>query len=334
MLKKITILGAGNWGLTIALLLARKEKRVTIWGRNEKFISEISRTRANSRYLPGISLPDEIEFTSNFAEAISDKDLIILGIPSHALRQISEKIVDSKIDVSKTYFLDLAKGIENETLKRMSEVLFEILPEAEKNYAVLAGPNIAKEVALTIPTTSVVSSENSKLASEIQQTLSTNYFRVYANDDVIGVELGGALKNVIALAAGISDGLGFGANAKSALMTRGLAEISRLGVALGANPETFAGLSGMGDLITTCVSPSSRNRTLGEKIGKGKTLTEALEEMTMVAEGVNTTKSAFQLSQMLDIEMPITSAIHSILFEERSPKEVVAELMLRNLKAE
>ncbi|MCC7430286.1 NAD(P)-dependent glycerol-3-phosphate dehydrogenase [bacterium] len=333
MFQKISVLGSGNWGLTVALLLAKKGKKVTVWGRNKTLLQEMTLNRTNFRYLAGIILPENIFFTSDFEEAVSDKELIILGVPSHALREVAEKIKNYK-ELSQTNFLDLAKGIENETLLRMSEVFLQTTNFPKENYAVLAGPNIAKEVALEIPTTSVVCSENLKLAKKIQHTLSTNYFRVYENNDLVGVELVSSLKNVIAIAAGISDGLGFGTNAKSALMTRGLAEITRLGTVLGARTETFSGLSGIGDLITTCISPNSRNRTLGEKIGNGETLEQALSEMTMVAEGVKTTKSAYELAQKFGIEMPITEAIYKILFEGKNPKHTVGELMLRNLKSE
>ncbi|QCX32562.1 NAD(P)H-dependent glycerol-3-phosphate dehydrogenase [Caloramator sp. E03] len=327
---KISILGAGSWGSAIAVLLSKKSYDISIWDRNISLLEEINRTRENIRYLPGVLMPTNIKAFEDIGKCIEGCEIIVMAVPSHAVRQvcISLKGVVKKDQT----FVSLAKGIENATFKRMSEIIEEHFPE--NNVAVLSGPSHAEEVSKDIPTTVVSSSKSIQVAEYIQDVFITPKFRVYTNTDIIGVEVGGAVKNIIALAAGVSDGLGYGDNTKAALMTRGIAEIARLGVALGAQPLTFAGLSGIGDLIVTCTSMHSRNRRAGILIGQGKTVEEATSEVKMVVEGINTTKSTYELSQKIGVEMPITTELYKVLFEGKNPKYAVSELMLRDKKHE
>jgi glycerol-3-phosphate dehydrogenase (NAD(P)+) len=290
--------------------------------------------RENKQSLPGVKIPQEIVISSSFEQIVSGKDLIVIAVPSHVARSVGKKVnrfegLDNIILVSVT------KGIENRTLLRISQVLLETINWLdEAKLAVLSGPSHAEEVSRKIPTAVVVASRNHKTAELVQKVFMSPEFRVYTSDDVIGVELGGSLKNIIAIAAGICDGAGFGDNTKAALQPRGLAEIVRLGVKMGANPLTFAGLSGMGDLIVTCMSQYSRNRYVGEQIGKGRKLEEVLNEMVMVAEGVRTTRSAHQLSKKYGVEMPITGEVYKILFQGKDPKAAVYDLMSRDAKPE
>ncbi|OGW78543.1 MAG: glycerol-3-phosphate dehydrogenase [Omnitrophica bacterium RIFCSPHIGHO2_02_FULL_46_20] len=328
--KNIGIVGDGGWGTTLAVILAKKGCNVTLWGAFPDYIKILKTKKVNTKFLPGIRIPDEVEITSSLDDAINRKDIVVLAAPSQYMRPILTRLAAYK--TSDKIFVSVTKGIENKSLKRMSEIIREILGEAL--ISVLSGPTIAREVAQDIPTTIVASSQDIAIAKEIQSVFMTDRFRVYTNSDIVGVELGGSLKNTIAIAAGISDALGFGTNAKAALLTRGLVEMARLGVAMGAKKETFYGLSGLGDLATTCISLYSRNRRFGEEIGKGKTLKEALKETEMVVEGVATTESAHELANKNKIEMPITEQIYKVLYEDKDPKKAVHDLMTRSPKKE
>ncbi len=328
---KIAVLGDGGWGTTLAILLHKKGFRVCLWGAFSDYVSVLRSKRVNSRFLPKVRIPQSIEITSNLAQAVLDKDLIVIAVPSQYLRQVLKKI--KQLDYPRrAIYLSVVKGIEVGSLKRMSEVIKEELGNIEA--AVLSGPTIAHEVALGIPTTAVVASSEINLRKRLQDIFTTETFRIYTNSDVCGVELGGSLKNVIAIACGISDGLGFGTNAKAALLARGLAEISRLGAIMGAQPATFSGISGLGDLVTTCISSYSRNRFVGEQIGKGKKLKQVINHMKMVAEGVPTAKSAYQLSRRFKVNMPITKEIYNVLYKNKSSLKAVKDLMTREKKEE
>jgi glycerol-3-phosphate dehydrogenase (NAD(P)+) len=327
---KIGVIGAGSWGSAISLVLANKGYDITIWDRDKEILNGIKESRENKKYLSGISIPHNVVVTYTLEECIKFKDILVMAVPSQAVRSVCKQI--EKIIPVSTVIVNLSKGIEIGSLKRISEVIEEFFPN--NAIAVLSGPSHAEEVSKDIPTT-VVAASKSRIAAElIQDTFGTSKFRIYTNPDLIGVELGGAVKNIIALAAGITDGLGYGDNTKAALMTRGIAEITRLGVAMGANPMTFAGLSGIGDLIVTCTSMHSRNRRAGILIGQGRSVKEALAEVNMVVEGINTTKSTYELSKKIEIEMPITNELYQVLFEGRNVKDAVAELMLRDMKHE
>lgn len=327
---KVAVIGDGGWGTTLAISLHNRSYKVCLWGPFPDYLELLDRRRENPKFLPGVKIPRGISFFADIRLAVQEASLIVLAVPSHFLRGVLAGIKGE--DFSRSIILSAAKGIENETLMRMSEVIRDVL--GKSNIAVLSGPTISYEVARGIPTTCVASSENLRLAEEIQDVFRGERFRVYTSTDIVGVELGGALKNVIAIACGISDGLGFGANTKAAILTRGLVEISRLGQAQGARPETFAGLSGLGDLVTTCISTHGRNRWVGEQIGKGRKLKEILAKMEMVVEGVRTTKSAFMLAEKYNIEMPITAQIYTVLYKDKDPKVAVKELMSRQKKAE
>ena len=328
---KISVIGAGSWGTAIALHLAKKKHEVTLWENFPDYLKVLQAKRENIKFLPGIKFPDEMILTSDINSAVKDKDIVVIAIPSQYLRKSLEKI--KRFD-KKTIFVSLVKGIEENTFFRMSEVAKDVLGKINPvNITALSGPSIAVEVANGIPTTIVCagSHENTKKVQDIFMGMN---LRVYTNTDIVGVELGGALKNIIALACGISDGLGYGDNTKSALITRGLVEMSRLGIKMGADPLTFAGLAGMGDMIVTCTSKHSRNRSVGEKIGKGQSLDEVLKGMEMVAEGVWATKSALKLAEKLGVEMPITRVVYEVLWEGEKPFEAVGELMGRSPKEE
>ncbi len=331
MTKKIAILGAGGWGTALATVLAYNSLDVKIWSHSEIEVENFEKFRENRRFLKGVKLPETLSFSVDLEDVLKGRDFIVLANPSQFQRSVLER-AKKFIDPS-SILVNVAKGIENNTLLRMSEVIREVLPECDK-IATLSGPSHAEEVARKIPTVVVVASQNSSILPEIQRIFMNRYFRVYTNDDIIGVELGGSLKNIIALAAGICDGLGFGDNTKGALLTRGLAEITRLGMKLGARKETFSGISGMGDLITTCMSRHSRNRYVGEQIGKGRKLKEIIDEMVMVVEGVKTTRSAYDLGKQVDVELPITVEVFNVLFEDKNPLTAVEDLMLRDPKPE
>lgn len=325
-MEKVCILGAGSWGSALGLVLAKKGYEVIIWTLSQEQADKINKTKENIDYLPGVLFPNNITLTTSLEEAVLDSKIIVLAVPSQAIRSVSSSLKPFVKD--EQIVVDVAKGLERGTGLRLSEVVAEELPN--NPYVTLSGPSHAEEVARDIPTTVVVASENLEVAQIVQDMFMTPKFRVYTNPDIVGVELGGALKNIIAFGAGICDGLGYGDNAKAALMTRGIREIGRLGVKMGANLSTFSGLSGIGDLIVTCTSMHSRNRRAGILIGQGKSLEETLAEVKMVVEGITATEVAYDVSKKLGIDMPITSAIYSVLHEGANPNEVVADLMMRN----
>ncbi|MFH1678935.1 MAG: NAD(P)H-dependent glycerol-3-phosphate dehydrogenase [Candidatus Omnitrophota bacterium] len=327
----IAVLGDGGWGTTLALLLHRKGYSVTLWGAFPKYAAYLKETRINKQFLPGVKIPKDLTITADLKSAIESKDLVVLAVPSQYMRQIIKRLKNCDI-LKKAVFLSVTKGIEINTLMRMSQVIYDELNKVK--LAVLSGPTIALEVARGIPTTAVIASTNKALRAFIAGVFNTDRFRIYTNNDVIGVELAGSLKNIIAVACGISDGLGFGANTKAAILSRGLAEISRLGIKMGAQAATFSGISGLGDLVTTCISPFSRNRYLGEQIGKGKKLRHLVANMKMVVEGVTTTQAAYQLSMRYKVDMPITKEIYLVLYKNKNPRKAVRDLMTRRLKEE
>ena len=329
-MRNISIIGDGGWGTTLAMLLSGKGHNVTLWGAFPEYVETVKAKRVNAKFLPGVKIPHEVNITSSLNEAIENKEIIVLAVPSQYMRSVLTRLTPYKL--SGKVFMSVTKGIENKTLKRMSEIAHELLGRID--ICVLSGPSIAHEVAQGSPTTLVASSGNLALAKEIQDVFITDRFRVYTNSDIAGVELGGSLKNIIAIAAGISDSLGFGTNAKAALLTRGLIEMARLGVAMGAKKDTFYGLSGLGDLTTTCISKYSRNHHFGEEIGKGKSLKEALKETEMVVEGVATTESAYELAKNHKVEIPIISEIYKVLYENKDPKKGVHDLMTRSPREE
>jgi glycerol-3-phosphate dehydrogenase (NAD(P)+) len=332
MSERITILGAGSWGLAIARLLDRNGASVTLWAYDPREFQRLTMFRCDPEKLPDLHLPDSISITNDLASALKDYDLLVLAVPAQHLRSVLRN-AGRGISLSKPV-VNLAKGIETGSLKRMSEVVREETGLGFEQISTLSGPSHAEEVVLDMPTTVVAASRSAEVATQVQGRFSGAAFRVYTSDDVVGVEIGGSLKNVIAIASGIVDGLGFGDNTKGALITRGLAEMTRLGLVLGARAETFAGLSGLGDLVTTCTSRHSRNRGVGEQIGRGMKLHEVLLSMTMVAEGVETTRSARDLARSVGVEMPITTEIFQVLFDGKSPKVAVEHLMGRSLKRE
>jgi glycerol-3-phosphate dehydrogenase (NAD(P)+) len=326
MCKKISVLGSGSWGTALAIMLSQKGYDISLWSWFEQEAIRLSEARENLEFLPGVIIPNNIDCTFDIEKSVDNTNLIIMAVPSHAVRKMSGKI--KSFLKSEQIIVNVSKGLEQASLQRLSEVIKE--ESGHSRVAVLSGPSHAEEVAKHIPTTVVVASKDRKTAEEVQDIFMNPKFRVYTNPDITGVELGGALKNVIALCAGITDGLGFGDNTKAALMTRGIAEIARLGVALGAKIETFAGLSGIGDLIVTCTSEHSRNRRAGILIGQGKTVEEALKEVHMVVEGVNTSKVAFELAKSVGVEMPIVNEAYNVLFENKDPKNAVVDLMVRS----
>jgi glycerol-3-phosphate dehydrogenase (NAD(P)+) len=330
--NKAAVLGAGNWGTTLAVMLAEKGCAVNLWEFRAEAARKVQQERENQEFLPGIPLPDNISVGSDIEKALADVQIVFLALPSQALRSVCRNL--SPLLGEDRLLVSAIKGIEVSSLMRCSQVLEQELVEKASRLAVLSGPNIAPEIARHVPSTTVVAAKSSEDAQAVQEMLRSQYFRVYTGNDIIGLELGGSLKNIIAIAGGIIDGLGLGANTKGALLTRGLAEITRLGVAMGARPDTFAGLSGMGDLITTCFSQQSRNRSVGQQIGQGRKLGDILDQMTMVAEGVETTRAARLLSQKHGIEMPITQQMYRVLFENKDPAEALKELMGRDAKAE
>lgn len=332
-MSSLTLFGAGSWGTALSVHLASAGREVTLWARRPEAAERLRRTRRNPSYLPEVPLPAGVHVTADLEAAAAASSLWGIAVPSQNLRSVAERL--QPLIPSRPTVVSLAKGIENETLRTMSQVLDEVLPSVPASrIGVLYGPSHAEEVAEGRPTTVVASAPEASVAKEIQQAFMTDRLRVYVNTDVIGVEIGGSAKNVLAIAAGIGDGVGYGDNAKAALITRGIAEIRRLGLALGARPDTFAGLAGIGDLIVTCMSSHSRNRYLGEQIGKGRSLDEVVDHMDMVAEGVRTTQSIYGLARQYEIEMPITEAVHAVLFEGRDPKAMVEQLMTRSAKEE
>lgn len=327
----IGILGDGGWGTTLAILLSGKCYKVSLWGAFPDYVAYLNKKRINTKFLPGIKLPEEIEISNDLSRAAEKKDLIIIATPSQFVRQVLKKV--KRLGYPRdAIFLNVSKGIEIGSLKRMSEVIYEELGAIK--LAMLSGPTIAHEVARGIPTAAVIASCDKGLRKSLQAVFMTERFRIYTNNDIIGVELGGSLKNVIAIACGISDGLGFGTNTKAALLSRGLAEISRLGIAMGAKKDTFSGVSGLGDLVTTCISPYSRNRFVGIEIGKGKALKSIRSKMEMVAEGIPTAGAAYSLGLKYKVDLPITKEVYRVLYKNKSPLRAVRDLMTREKKEE
>ncbi len=325
---KAAVLGAGSWGTVLASLLADNGFAVTIYARNPSVAEEINRRRTNAKYLPEFHLPDGVRATASLEEAVVGREMIVVAVPSHSVREVARAAAPHLR--GEPWVVHATKGFEPDTLKRISEVLAEEFPAfLTDRIAVLSGPSHAEEVARRSPTAVVVSSKSLETAEAVQSHLINSYFRVYTNPDLIGVEIGGALKNIIALGAGLSDGLGFGDNAKAALMTRGLAEIARLGMAMGARPITFAGLAGVGDLVVTCTSRHSRNWRAGYMLSQGQALEDVLREMGMVVEGVKTTRAAHRLAQSYGVEMPITAELYAVLFDGKDPSRAVEDLMGR-----
>lgn len=328
LIEKIAVIGAGSWGTALAMVLADNGHDVRLWSHNEHQVEEINRYHTNKKYLPEIALPESIVGFASLSEALSEVEKIILAVPTKAIREVLGRICS--VQKTPLTVVHVSKGIEPDTLMRISEMIEQEMPkDLLKDVVVLSGPSHAEEVSLRHPTTVTVSSANMAAAESIQDLFINQNFRVYTNPDLIGVEIGGALKNIIALAAGITDGLGYGDNAKAALITRGLAEIARLGTKMGANPLTFSGLAGIGDLIVTCTSVHSRNWRAGNLLGKGQTLEEVLDNMGMVVEGVRTTKAAYQLAEKHHVSMPITTALYYVLFNHGNPKDAVDSLMAR-----
>jgi len=329
-MKNIGIIGAGSWGTALAVTLSNKGHAVRIWDINEKHLKSLEEKRENIPFLPGVKFNDNIKVTFSIEETLKDADVALFSAPAQHFREAFKSALPLLKD--DMVIVNVAKGIEQKTLMTMSQIAKEMAPEFR--YVVLSGPSHAEEVGMALPTTVCVSSENMETAEYIQDIFMTDRFRVYTNGDVLGVELGGALKNIIALGAGISDGMGFGDNAKAAMMTRGIAEISRLGVKLGAEASTFSGLSGIGDLIVTCTSMHSRNRRCGILIGEGMKPSEATAKIGMVVEGMYTTEAAYQLARKVNIEMPITECIYAVINEEINAKDAVIALMARDKKSE
>ncbi|MDW7651630.1 MAG: NAD(P)H-dependent glycerol-3-phosphate dehydrogenase [Bacillota bacterium] len=326
----VSVIGAGSWGTALSLALAENCPQVTLWARRRELMQTISETGENRDYLPGVTLPQNVSVTVDLEEAVRNKDALVLVVPSHTIRSMARQI--APLAKKNAIVISCAKGLEEDTFRRMTQVLAEELPACAA--AALSGPNHAEEVGRRIPSATVVTAEKQAVAETVQDLFMTRFLRVYTNPDMAGVELGGALKNIIALGAGISDGQGFGDNTKAALMTRGLTEIARLGMKLGAEPLTFAGLSGIGDLMVTCMSEHSRNRSLGVELGRGKKLDDLLAGMHMVAEGVRTTRAAYQLAKLHGVEMPITTQIYQVLFTDKDPHAAMIDLMKRGKKHE
>lgn len=330
---KIGVVGAGSWGTALASLLGMKGYRVALWVFETEVKDSIADVHENKLFLPGISLSENIVPSTDIGSVVSDKDLVLVVVPSHFMRETVMKFAPYLSE--RTILVSASKGIENKTHLTMTGVLEDILPDFFKNrLAVLSGPSFGREVAKKVPTVVTAASPNPDVAVFVQNVFVTPFFRVYTNDDMMGVELGGAVKNVIAIASGIIDGLNLGLNTRAALITRGLTEMRRLGVRLGANPHTFSGLAGMGDLILTCTGSLSRNHTVGKRIGEGEKLDEILADMKMVAEGVRTAKSVRNLSIRVNVDMPIAHAVYEVLYEDLSPKDAVFQLMTRDLKDE
>lgn len=330
LMANVSVIGAGSWGTALALLLCKNGHDVTVWSYQEEEVRMLSEKREHVSKLPGVRIPDEIFFTADIKEAVEEKDVVVLAVPSIHVRSTARMISPYAKEGQK--FVDVAKGIEEDTLMTLSQQIEEELPQAD--VAVLSGPSHAEEVGRGLPTTVCIGAHTEETAKYLQSLFMSEVFRVYISPDMLGIELGGSLKNVIALAAGIADGMGYGDNTKAALITRGIAEISRLGVKMGGAAETFGGLAGIGDLIVTCASVHSRNRKAGYLMGQGKSMKEAMDEVKMVVEGVYSAKAAAKLGKKYGVSLPIIEEVNKVLFEDKSPKEAVNELMLRVGKAE
>lgn len=332
-MPKIAIIGTTSWGMTLGAILAQKGLQVRLWARTKQEAAKLKKDGPNPALLSGVAFPSKLSITSSLSEALADVKAVILAVPSQTVRQNTKRI--SKHLNESMLVVSAAKGLEVDSGKRMSQVIGEeIRPAFQPNICVLSGPNLSREILNELPAATVVAAESESVSRAAQKLLTTPNFCVYLNTDVIGVELGGALKNIVALAAGIADGLGYGDNAKAALITRGLAEITALGVALGANPLTFSGLAGLGDLITTCASPLSRNHYVGVELANGRQLEEITNSMDGVAEGVSTTMAAWNLAQECGVEMPITEKMYQVLYQGADPRKAAVELMGAQAKHE
>ena len=332
-MAKIGVIGAGSWGTALAKMLAESGHDVTLWSHGAEVVREISATRENGTYLPGFVLPEELRATTDLAAAVRDADVIVSVSPSHAVRNVMTAAM--RHVTGAPYVVTASKGIEEGTLLTMAGVLEEIVgPARAARVCALSGPSFAREVADGIPTAVTIGAREHDVSTAAQRIFTTSYFRVYSSSDLIGVEMGGAVKNVIAVAAGVSDGLGFGSNTRAALITRGVAETSRLAIAMGADPLTLSGLAGVGDLVLTCTGDLSRNRSVGLRLGRGETLADILADMKMVAEGVKNTRTVRALAAKMGVEMPITEQMYGMLYENKPPRQVVTELMGRGLKPE
>ena len=329
-MANLGVVGAGSWGTALALVLEKNGHQVTLWSSREEKAEELRKLRENVDKLPGVKLPETLEITSDIEAAVKDKELVVLGVPSLYIRSTAAKMTPYVHEGQ--IIVNVSKGIEESTLSTMTEVILEEIPGGD--VAVLSGPSHAEEVSRSIPTTVVAGAKTRKTAEKIQSIFMNETFRVYTSPDMLGIEIGGALKNVIALAAGITDGLGFGDNTKAALITRGIAEMSRLGVAMGGYQETFSGLAGMGDLIVTCASRHSRNRKAGYLIGQGYPMQKAMDEVKMVVEGVYSAKAALKLAEKYYVRLPIIEQVNAVLFDGKEAKEAVRELMVRDGKTE
>ena len=332
-IKHISIIGDGGWGTTLAVHLAKKGHPVRLWGPFPAYVRRVAKNRYNTKFLPGIHLPHNIIMTEDLDEAIGSADLIVFAVPSKYAQAVLKKVKETRVDLSGKIWLSVTKGIDTTSLLRMSETARKKLGDAIA-IAVLSGPTIAMEVAKGIPSTAVAASSRLTIAKQVQAIFNSESFRIYTNTDVIGVELGGSIKNIIAIACGVCDGLGFGSNTKAAILTRGLAEMARLGKTLGAKQRTFSGLAGLGDLVTTCVSPQSRNRSVGEQLGRGKSIKAITSRMEMVAEGVETVRAVYKLSQKHNVSMPITAEVYNIIYNKKKPSQAVSDLMTRKTKSE
>ncbi|MCP3967495.1 MAG: NAD(P)-dependent glycerol-3-phosphate dehydrogenase [Lentisphaerae bacterium] len=331
-MSRITILSDGSWGTALSTVLCRNGHDVTMWGPFPEYLEQVKKTGVNSRFLPAVKLPEPLKFEANIRKAVEGRDFLVLASPTQFARGVIWQLKDH-FDAGTHKLINVAKGIENDSLLRISEICGEILGSCD--YSVLSGPSHAEEVSREAPTALVAASNTAGMAGQVQELFMNDFFRVYTSSDVVGVELGGALKNVMAIAAGVIDGMQLGDNPKAALITRGISEMGRLGAALGGDPLTFSGLSGIGDLIVTCCSGHSRNRHVGEELGRGKTLRQILEGMGMVvAEGVKTTLSAYQLARQAGVECPIINEIYSVLYEGKASAEAVNYLMTRPSKPE
>ena len=331
---EIAVLGAGSWGTTLGILLDENGHRVTLWELFPEQVEALSRDGENKKFLPGVPIPDSVRVTGDLGHAVDGAGLVLFVVPTHTMRDVARQVAACGSFDPAAIVVNASKGIEESSLMRMSEVLAEVLPCRKEQICSLMGPSHAEEVSRHVPTSVVVAGVDQPTIETVQQTFFRPYFRVYTNPDIVGVEIGVALKNCIAIAAGVCDGLEYGDNTKAALITRGLAEIARLGVAMGARRDTFAGLAGVGDLVVTCLSRHSRNRYVGDKIGQGQTLDQVLSGMVMVAEGVRTTRAAVELGRKYEVELPIIESVHQLLFEDRDPREAIVELMTRPLRQE
>jgi glycerol-3-phosphate dehydrogenase (NAD(P)+) len=330
-MTRVSIIGAGSWGTALAILLGRSNHVVTLWSRNPAIAETMRVERVNNRYLPDLRIPDSIQFTSDFKD-LAPSEVILFVTPSTGLRNIAEQLAATGSISKSAILVSAVKGIEHGSGLRMSEIIGGFFPF--NPIAVLSGPNHAEEVAQSIPTASVLASASESVCLWLQRSISNRALRLYTNDDIVGVELGGALKNVFAIAAGIGDGLGLGDNSKAALVTRSLAELTRLGSAMGGDRETFQGLSGLGDLMVTCFSRHGRNRKVGERLGRGESLSDIISSMSMVAEGIPTSRSARECAVRLNIDTPIIDVVYSILYDQVAPSAAIAQLMTRDLRAE